>query len=53
MDLLPGMQNCGLRVRRECRECFSRYRIQRKPLVSDPGMRDARAVMQAGIVNPW
>ena len=28
---------------------FSRYRLQRKPLVSDPSMRDARAVMQVGI----
>ena len=28
----------GLRMRRECRERFPRYHLQRKPLVSDPGM---------------
>ena len=30
--------NCALRMRRECREHFPRDRLQRKPLVSDPGM---------------
>ena len=30
--------NCELRMRRECRECFHRHRLQRKPLVSNPGM---------------
>ena len=35
MGLLP---DCGLRMRRECQECFCRHRFQRKPLVSDPGM---------------
>ena len=38
MSLLPDKYNCGLRVRPECRERFPRHRLQRKPLVSDPGM---------------
>ena len=38
MDLLPDTQNCGLRMRWGCRERFPRYRLQRKPPVSDPGM---------------
>ena len=38
MGLLPDIYNYGLRVRRECRERFSRYRLQRKPLVNDPSM---------------
>ena len=57
MGLLPDTQNWGLRMRRECRERFHRHRLQRKPLVSDPGMhhgkwRLARAVMRVGIANP-
>ena len=35
---LPDTKNCGLRMRQECRERFPRHRLQRKPLVSDPGM---------------
>ena len=38
MGLLKDTQNCGLRIRRECRERFPRHRLQRKPLVSDLGM---------------
>ena len=38
MGLLPDMQNCGLRMHRDCRERFPRHRLQRKPLVSDPDM---------------
>ena len=38
MGLLPDTQNCGLRIRRECRERLSYHRLQRKPLVSDPDM---------------
>ena len=34
----PLMLNCGLSMHRECRERFPRHRLQRKPLVSDPGM---------------
>ena len=30
MDLLPDTQNCGLRMRRECRERFPCHRLQRK-----------------------
>ena len=26
MGLLPDTQNCGLRMRQECRECFPRFR---------------------------
>ena len=40
-------------MRRLCRERFPRRRLQRKPLVSDPGMRRARGVVHVGIVNPW
>ena len=39
MGLLSNMWNCGLRIRREYRERFPRHRLQRKPLVSDPGKR--------------
>ena len=38
MGLLPDTKNCELRMRGECRERFSRHRLQRKPLVSDPSM---------------
>ena len=35
MRLLPDTENQGLRMHRECRECFPRHRLQRKSLVSD------------------
>ena len=38
MGLLPDAQNCGLRMRRECRERFPHHRLQRNTLVSDPVM---------------
>ena len=38
MGLLPDTYNCGLRMRRECRERFPHHRLQRKPLVSDHGI---------------
>ena len=44
MGLLPDTLNCGLRMRRECRERFPRHRPQRKPLVYDPGMHDGTCV---------
>ena len=44
MGLLPDTQNCGLCMRRECRECFPRHRHQRKPIVSDPGMHHGTCV---------
>ena len=40
MGLLPDTQNCGLLMDRECRENFPRHRLQRKRLVSDPGMHN-------------
>ena len=36
-------------MRQECRERFSRHRLQRKPLVSDPGMHHGTCVMHV----PW
>ena len=53
MGLLPDTQNCRLRMPRECRERFPCHRPHRKPLVNNPGMREARAVMHAEIANPW
>ena len=47
MGLLPDAQNCGLRMRRKCRERFIRHWLQRKPLVSDPGMHHGTCV------TPW
>ena len=44
MGLLPDTENCGLCLRRECRERFPSHRRQRKPLVSDPGMRHGTCV---------
>ena len=49
MGLLPDMQNCVLRMRRECRERFPRHRLHRKPLVSDPGMHHDTCVTHV----PW
>ena len=47
--LLPDTLNCGLRMRRECRERFPRHRLQRKPLVSDPGGHHGTCVTHV----PW
>ena len=44
IGLLPDTQNCGLCMRRESRERFPRHRLQRKPLVSDPGMHHGTCV---------
>ena len=49
MGVLPDMYNRGLCMRRECRERFPRHRIQRKPLVSDPGMHHGACVTHV----PW
>ena len=49
MGLLPDTYNCGLRMRRECRERFPRHRLQRKLLVSDPGMHHGTCVTHV----PW
>ena len=47
--LLPDTQSWRLRMRRECRERFHRCRLQRKPLVSDPGMHHGTCVTHV----PW
>ena len=44
MGVLPETQNCGLRMRREYWERFPCHRLQRKPLVNDPGMRHGKYV---------
>ena len=44
VGLLPDAQNCELCMRRECRESLSRHRLQRKSLVSDPGMHHGTCV---------
>ena len=49
MSLLPDTQYSGLRMRRECRECFPCHQLQRKPLVSDPDMHYGTCVMNV----PW
>ena len=49
MDLLPDTYNCGLRMRRECRERFPCHWLQRKPLVRDPGMHHGTCVTHV----PW
>ena len=49
MGLLPDTQNRGLLMRRECRERFPHHRLQRKPLVSDPGMHHGTCVTHV----PW
>ena len=48
MGLLPYVI-CRLRMRRECRERFPSHRLQRKPLVSDPGMHRGTCVTHV----PW
>ena len=49
MGFLPDTWKCGLRMRRECRERFPRHRLQRKPLISDPGMHHGTCVTHV----PW
>ena len=50
MGLLPDMQNCGLRMRWECRERFRCHRFQMKPIVSDPSMHNG--MMHVGFATP-
>ena len=45
----PLTYNYGLRMRWGCRERFPRHRLQRKPLVSDPGMHHDTCVKHV----PW
>ena len=49
MGLLPDTSNCGLRMRRECRERFPRHQLHGKSLVSDPGRHRGACVMHV----PW
>ena len=49
MGLLPDTWNCGLRMRRECRERFPRHQLQRKPLISNPGMHRGTCLTHV----PW
>ena len=49
MGILTDTQNCGLPMRRECQERFSRPRLQRKSLVIDPGMQYGTCVTHV----PW
>ena len=44
MGLLPDTKNCGLRMRRLCRERFPRDRLQKKPVVSNPGIHHGTCV---------
>ena len=49
ISLLTDTLNCGLRIRQECRECFLRQQLQRKPLISHPGMHHGTCVTHV----PW
>ena len=49
VGLLPDTLNCGLGMRRECRERFPRHRLQSKPLVSDSGMHHGMCMTHV----PW
>ena len=49
MDLLPDAYDCVLRIRWECRERFPRHRLQRKPLISYPGIHHGTCVTHV----PW
>ena len=49
MGLLPDTVKCGLCMRQECRERFHRRRLQRSPLVIDPGMHHGTCVTHV----PW
>ena len=52
MGLLPEKYNCGLPMRRKSPECFLRHRLERKPLVSDPGMHHCTCETHIGNANP-
>ena len=49
MGLIPDTQNCGLRMRRECRERLAGHRLQRKSLVSDPDLHHCMCMTHM----PW
>ena len=48
MGFLPDTKICGLHMRRECRKRFPRHRLQRKPIISDPGMHHDTCVTYPG-----
>ena len=50
MGLFPDTQDCGLRMRRECRERFPRH-IGLATRHESRHVRNARAVMHAGIAD--
>ena len=49
MDLLPDTRNCALCMHRECQECFTCHRLQRKLLDSDPSKHHGSCVAHV----PW
>ena len=49
MGLLPDTLSRGFRMRWECRERFSRHRLPKEPLVSDPGLHHGTCVTHV----PW
>ena len=49
MNLWPDTYKCGLHMRRECRERFLCHKLQRKPLVSDPGMHHGTCFMHVSL----
>ena len=49
MGLLSDTYDCMLRMRWECRERFLRYRLQREPLVRNPGLHHGTCVTHV----PW
>ena len=49
MGLLPDTQNGGLHMHRECLERFPHHQLQRKPLLSNPGMHRGTCVTHV----PW
>ena len=51
-DPIHGPLTRYVQLRPECRERFPRRRLQRKPLVSDPGMHHGTCVTHVGITNP-
>ena len=49
MGPLPDTLGCGLRMRREDRKRFPCQRLQRNPVISDPGMHNDTCVTHV----PW
>ena len=49
MDLFSDTKNCGLRMRQECQERFTRHWLQRKPLISHLSMHHGTCVTHV----PW